>query len=84
MRPAASTIWSMVSLRRAGANAAASQVLTWAFEGVLPQVDVARVADLAGQRVLGREPASVIRCGVDPVALHAPLADPQYSEPVKA
>src|SRR5260221_6208763 len=37
-------------------------------EGVLPQVDVARVADFVGKRVLGSEPAAVVGRGVDPVS----------------
>nr|WP_246463542.1 hypothetical protein [Streptomonospora salina] len=43
---------------------------------VFAQVDVARVLDLVGQRVLLGEPAPVIRSVVGPLALHPPVADP--------
>jgi hypothetical protein len=41
-------IWSMVPERWAGAEHGGEPLVDLDVEGVLPQVDVARVADLAG------------------------------------
>ncbi len=46
-----------------------------ADDEVFAQVDVQRVVDVVGKRVLGGEPAAVVRGAVDPVALHPPTAD---------
>ena len=49
-------------------------LVEWSEDGVLAHGDVARVLDVVGQSVFAREAAPVIRCGVGPVALHAPVA----------
>jgi len=56
-------------------NARASTGIEFRKNLVLAHEDVARMADLAGERVLGWEPAPVVGQFVRPVGLHLAVAD---------
>ena len=64
----------MVAVRVRGREYGRQPLVDAVVEGVLARVDVAGVADLVGQGVLGGEPAPVIGRGVDPLALDAAVA----------
>lgn len=59
----------------AGSEQAGQPVVDIGSESAFTEVDVARVVDLVRECVFGREPAPVVRGLIDPLALHAAVAE---------